>query len=307
MGLRIRTNIQSMFAQRNLAASTEKQAKHMDRVSSGARINRASDDAAGLAISEVLNADIRSLGQAKRNANDAVSLVQVAEGGLEEINNIMIRLRELSVQAASDTVGTRERQYLNEEFMAMKDEIDRIALSTEFNGTLLLIGRKEVPEELLSGHNGSPLEIQVGKDYFPGPDAIDAPNPINIIKLNFADFNATTEGEGSLGLGSAQNEEGTRIDNKQQAQLSIAQIEKAMERVASFRAGLGAAQNRFESTDRNLGTITTNLAAARSRIKDADFAIETAELTQASIMQQAGAAVLSQANQLPQVALKLLQ
>jgi len=307
MGLRIRTNIQSMFAQRNLAASTEKQAKHMDRVSSGARINRASDDAAGLAISEVLNADIRSLGQAKRNANDAVSLVQVAEGGLEEINNIMIRLRELSVQAASDTVGMRERQYLNEEFMAMKDEIDRIALSTEFNGTLLLIGRKEVPEELLSGHNGSPLEIQVGKDYFPGPDAIDAPNPINIIKLNFADFNATTEGEGSLGLGSAQNEEGTRIDNKQQAQMSIAQIEKAMERVASFRAGLGAAQNRFESTDRNLGTITTNLAAARSRIKDADFAIETAELTQASIMQQAGAAVLSQANQLPQVALKLLQ
>jgi flagellin len=307
MGLRIRTNIQSMVAQRNLGLSTEIQAKHMDRVASGYRINRAADDAAGLAISEVLKADIRSLAQARRNANDAVSLVQVAEGGLEEINNIMIRLRELSVQAASDTVGGRERQYLNEEFMALKDEIDRIALSTEFNGTLLLVGNKEVPGELLEAHNETPLEIQVGKEYFPGPDAIDQPNPINIIKLNFGDFNATTEGDGSLGLGNAQNESGTRIDSKQQAQLTISTIEGAMQKVAGFRASLGAAQNRFESTDRNLGTAITNLSAAKSRIKDADFAVETAELTQANIMQQAGASVLTQANQLPSVALKLLQ
>jgi flagellin len=307
MGLRIRTNIQSMTAQRNLGLSTEIQAKHMDRVSSGYRINRAADDAAGLAISEVLKADIRSLNQARRNANDAVSLVQVAEGGLEEINNIMIRLRELSVQAASDTVGARERGYLNEEFMALKDEVDRIALSTEFNGSLLLIGKKEVPEELLMAHNESPLEIQVGKNYYSGPDGLDQPNPINIIKLNFDDFNATTEGDGSLGIGSSQNESGTRIDSKQEAQRTISTVNVAMEKIASFRASLGAAQNRLESTDRNLSTASTNLSAARSRIKDADFAVETAELTQANIMQQAGAAVLSQANQLPSVALKLLQ
>ena len=185
MGLRIRTNIQSVNAQRNLQQITQKQAKHIERLSSGFRINKAADDAAGLAISEVLRADIRSLDQARRNANDAVSLVQVAEGGLEEVNNIMIRLRELSIQAASDTVGKRERGYLNREFMALKDEIDRIALSTEYNGTKLLIGNKDVDPELLVDQNHSPLEIQVGKDYLPGRDSLDSANPINVIRLDF--------------------------------------------------------------------------------------------------------------------------
>jgi flagellin len=307
MGLRIRTNIQSMVAQRNLKMSSERQAKHMDRVSSGFRINKAADDAAGLAISEVLRADIRSMGQARRNANDAVSLIQVAEGGLEEINSLMIRLRELSVQSASDTVGVRERGYLNKEFMALKDEIDRIALSTEFNGTLLLIGDKEVPEALLDRHNNSPLEIQVGKDYHQNADGLDTANPINVMRLNFEDFNATTTGNGSLNLGSAESGDGARIDSKEGAQNSIATIESAMGRVAAFRADLGAVQNRLESTDRNMAIGISNLSAAKSRIKDADFATETAELTQANIMQQAGASVLTQANQLPQVALKLLQ
>ncbi len=306
MGLRVRTNIQSLVGQRNLGISTKKQAQHMEKLSSGYRINKAADDAAGLAISESLQGDIRSMGQARRNAVDAVSMLQVAEGGLEEVNNILIRLRELSIQAASDTIGVRERGYINKEFMAMKDEIDRIALSTDFNGTRLLTGSKEVPDEMMADHNFSPLEVQVGKDYLPVSDSLEAQNPINVIRLDFSKFNATTEGEGSLGLGMSTNEDGTRVDTKVAAQSSIDRIDSAMKMVAEFRAGMGAVQNRLESTDRNLDTAITNLSAARSRIKDADFAYESAEFTQANILQQAGASVLTQANQLPQVALKLL-
>jgi flagellin len=307
MGLRIRTNIQSLFAQRHFGLSTGEVSKHMERLASGYRINKAADDAAGLAISESLKADIRSLGQARRNANDAVSLVQVAEGGLEEINDIMIRLRELSVQASSDTIGMRERQYLNEEFMALKDEVDRIAISTEFNGTRLLTGHKELHEELLVDHNYSPLEIQVGKDWYPSADSLETPNPINVIRMNLDNMNATTEGENSLNIGSAQNEEGTNVATKTAAQNSIHMLDDAMKRVASYRAGLGAVQNRLQSTDRNLGIQLENLGAAKSRIKDADFAAETAELTQNSILQQSGAAILVQANQTANIALKLLQ
>lgn len=306
MGLRIRTNVQSLVAQRHLEQSTEKVNRHSTRLASGYRINRAADDAAGLAISEVLRADVRSLGQARRNASDAISMVQVAEGGLEEVNNIMIRLRELSIQAASDTIGSRERQYLNNEFMQLKDEVDRISISTEFNGTRLLVGNKELDPTLMDSHNYSPLEIQVGKDFLPGPDSLDAANPIHVIRIDFSNFNTTTEGEGSLGIGSAQNAEGTNVTSKLEAKESLSLIDGAMERVASHRAKLGAFQNRLESTQNNLGTAIENLDMARSRIRDADFALESAELTQSSILQQAGVSVLAQANQLPQIALKLL-
>ncbi len=307
MGLRIRTNVQSLVAQRHFGTATKAVAAQTEKLSSGFRINKGADDAAGFAIAEGLKGDIRSLAQARRNANDAVSLVEVAEGGLDEINNIMIRLRELSVQAASDTIGVRERGYLNEEFMSLKDEIDRIATSTEFNGTRLLTGQKELDPALLQDHNYSPLEIQVGKDYIPGPDSISSPNPINIIRMNLGNFNASTEGEDSLGLGSAQNSDGARVDSKVAAQSSIAAIENAMNKVASYRGTLGAVQNRFQSTDRNLGVQIEALTAARSRIKDADFASESAELAQQSILQQAGVSVLAQANQLPSIALKLIQ
>ena len=307
MGLRIRTNVQSLFAQRHFGLSNQEVAKHMERLASGYRINKAADDAAGLAISEQLKANLRSLGQARRNANDAVSLVQVAEGGLEEINDIMIRLRELSVQGASDTIGMRERGYLNEEFMALKDEVDRIAISTEFNGTRLLTGNKELNEELLKEHNYSPLEIQVGKDYFQGADSLEVPNPINVLRMNLDNMNATTDGEGSLDIGSSLNEDGTSVSTKAGAQTSIARLDSAMKAVASYRARLGALQNRLQSTDRNLGIALENQGAARSRIKDADFAAEAAELTQSSILQQAGASVLVQANQTANIALKLLQ
>lgn len=307
MGLRIRTNVQSMTAQRHFGLAGDRVAKQTEKLASGYRINHGADDAAGFAIAEVLRADVRSLNQNRRNANDAVSLVQTAEGGLDEINNILVRLRELSVQSASDTIGVRERRYLNEEFMQLKDEVDRIALSTEFNGTRLLAGNAELPEELRKDHNYSPLEIQVGKDYMAHSDSLEAVNPINIIRMNMDTFNAMTDGEHSLGIGNSQNEEGTRVDTKQAAQQSIVHIAKAMESVASYRGTLGALQNRLESTDRNLGIQVESLSAARSRIKDADFASESAELTQSSILQQAGASVLAQANQLPQIALKLLQ
>lgn len=307
MGLRIRTNVQSLQAQRHFGAAGKATGKTSERLASGYRINSGADDAAGFAIAEVLKADVRSLNQARRNANDAVSLVQVAEGGLDEINNILVRLRELSVQSASDTIGNRERRYLNEEFMALKDEVDRIAISTEFNGTRLLTGMADLPEELRVDHNWSPLEIQVGKDYHAMSDSLERANPINIIRMNMERFNALTEGEGSLGLGSSQSSDGTRIDSKQGAQSTIMQINKAMESIASYRGTLGAVQNRLESTDRNIAIQVESLSAARSRIKDADFAAESAEFTQQNILQQAGASVLTQANQLPQIALKLLQ
>jgi flagellin len=307
MSLRIRTNTQSLVAQRWMTQSTSNVGKITERLSSGYRINKGADDAAGFAISEVLRSDVRSLTQAKRNANDGVSLVEVAEGGLHEINNIMIRLRELSVQSASDTIGTRERQYLQQEFTALKDEVDRIAIGTEFNGTRLLVGKAEISPELRERHNNSPLEIQVGKDFYLQNDSLEAKNPINIIRLDFSTMNAFTDGEGGLGIGNSQNEEGSRVDTKQTAQMSINKIDGAMQKIASYRASLGSIQNRLETTDRSIGIQIENLGAAKSRIKDTDFASETAKLTQQTILQQAGASVLAQANQAPQIALKLLQ
>lgn len=307
MGLRVRTNVQSLIAQRNMQNSTEEVQKSSERLASGYRINKGADDAAGYAISEVLRADIRSLGQARRNANDGVSLVEVAEGGLHEVSNIMVRLRELSIQAASDTIGSRERQYLNQEFFALKDEIDRIALGTEYNGTRLLTGLSEIPEEMREAHNPPPLEIQVGKDYYLNVDSLEAHNPTNIIRLDMSTLNAFTEGEGSLNLGNTQNEDGTRIDSKQGAQMSINRIDKAMQQVASYRASLGAVQNRLEKTDKAIALQVEALSSAKSRIKDVDFASETANMTQQNILQQAGASVLAQANQQPQIVLKLLQ
>jgi len=307
MGLRVRTNVQSLIAQRHMHVSGEELNKTTERLASGYRITKGADDAAGFAISEVLRADIRGLNQARRNANDGVSLVEVAEGGLNEINNIMIRLRELSVQAASDTIGQRERGYLNQEFFSLKDEIDRIAAGTEFNGTRLLVGNHAIGEEMQRNSNPSPLEVQVGKDYYKIADSLEAHNPVNVIRIDMSKLNAFTDGEGSLGLGNTQNEEGSRIDTKVGAQTAIGTLAAAMEQVASYRASLGAIQNRLEKTDKAIAVQTESLTAAKSRIKDADFAAETAALTQSKILQQAGAAVLAQANQQPEIALKLLQ
>lgn len=308
MGLRIRTNIQSLTAQRHLSLSRTKLGKHAERLASGHRINKAADDVAGLAISENLRSDIRSLYQAKRNAYDAIAMLQVAEGGLVEVASIMVRLKELAVQSASDTIGRLERQYLNEEFMALKDEVDRIVLSTEFNGTRLLIGEGEdVAEELLDGHNPPPLEMQVGKDYLEPPDALESRNPVNIIKIDMAQIDARTDGDKGLGIGGADNEDGTRVDSKEFAQDSMERLDQALTRVASYRSKIGSVQNRLNAAGRNLGVQIENLTAAKSRILDADFAIETAGFTQSNILLQAGTAILSQANQFPSAALELIK
>ena len=305
MGLRIRTNMASLFAQRRLGLSTDDLRGSAAKLASGERINRSADDAAGLAISDNLKADMRSLSQAQRNAMDGISLVQVAEGGLTETTNMLSRLRELAIQAASDTIGNTERDFLDREYIQLKDEIDRIANSTEFNGTRLLIGDNDVGEELANGPNSFPMEIQVGKDYYAEADAIDARNPVNIIKLNFSNLNAFTEGEGSLNIG--RGEEGTRINEKVAAQTSISTIDVAITKVNDYRAYLGAMQNRLSSTTQTLGIAIENLGEARSRIRDTDFASETAKYTQNNILQQAGVSILAQANSQPQVALGLLQ
>lgn len=306
MGLRIQTNVQSLNAQRQLGLSTSRLNSHMEKLASGYRINKSADDAAGLAISENLRTEVRGLQQARRNAQDGISLVQTAEGGLNEITNILSRLRELTVQAASDTIGPVERGFLQKEFGALKQEIDRIANSSDFNGTKLLVGQTQLPEEIEMGGNPPPLEIQVGSNWHPMLDGPEQQNPTNIIRIDLQNMNALTDGPNSLELGGAESPDGARIDTKELAQLSMDRLDKAIEKVNSYRATLGAVQNRLQSAVGNLGVRIENLDAAKSRIKDADFAEETAGMTQQQILQQAGVAVLSQSNQLPQLALKLL-
>ncbi len=316
MGLRIRTNVASLNAQRRLGMATDSLENSGNKLASGERINKAADDAAGLAISENLRAEVRSLNQAKRNALDGVSLVQTAEGGLMETSNMLIRLRELAVQAASDTIGAKERGFLDKEYQQLKDEIDRIANTTEFNGTRLLMGEMadQIPEgsQMNKGGNSFPLEVQVGMDYYVGEDSLEKGNPVNIIRLDLKEINAfsreTTGGEKSLNLeASLEGEEIKDIREKKTAQLSIGRLDSAITQVNEYRAYLGALQNRMGSAIANLGVQTENLETARSRIRDTDFAAETAEYTKSKILQQAGTSVLAQANAQPNIALGLLQ
>lgn len=249
---------------------------NLRKLSSGERITRASDDAAGLAISENLKAHIRGNRQAKRNANDAISMIQTAEGGLSEISNIIIRLRELSVQAASDTVGSTERGFSDIEFQQLKEEIDRISKSAEFNGIPLLDG------------SGGMLEFQVGVHNDPILD-----------RLRYDGTKANTT-LASLGL------TGETVTTKEGAQTTLKKLDDALVQINGVRADLGATQNRLSSTINNLSISDENLSAAKSRIRDVDVAAETADLARNNILVQAGTSVLSQANQAPNMALKLL-
>lgn len=277
MGLRIATNVTALNAQRQMANTRQNLDRSLERLASGSRINNAGDDAAGLAISESLRAQIRGFKQAKRNAMDGISLIQVSEGGLNEISNILVRLRELSIQAASDTIGDTERQLADREFQSLKQEIDRISNVTSFNGTPLLNGRAGI------------FEIQVGVQN----------NPIlDRIVYNGERADASLD---ALRLG------GESISTKQGSQLSLAVIDDALIRVNSIRADLGAMQNRLQSTINNLAIYEENMASANSRIRDTDIAEETSELTKQNILMQAGIAVLSQANNVNKSALQLLQ
>jgi len=279
MGLRIATNVTSLTSQRHLRQTRTALDKSLERLSSGYRINRAGDDAAGLAISEKLRAKIRGLVVAQRNASDGISLIQVAEGGLNEVQNILVRLRELGVQAASDTIGNKERKYLDKEYQSLKEELDRVANGTEFNGTFLLDG------------TGGSLDFQVNTG---------GENLLGVDRISFDAFKLDVNVD-KLGL------EELNVMDKVGAQTSLSKIDDAIESVSSTRAELGAIDNRLTSTVRNVGISIENLSAAKSRIKDVDIASESAELTKHNILMQAGTSVLMQANSVPKLALTLLQ
>jgi flagellin len=277
MGLRINTNIPSLVAQRNLRSTRGNLDKALERLSSGSRINHAGDDAAGLAISENMRAQLRGLGQAERNAQDGVSLLQVAEGGVAEISNLLIRMRELGVQAASDTVGPQERKFLNVEFSQLVEEMDRISANTSFNSVPLLNGQ------------ASTFEIQVGTGNNPSIDRI------RLFDANSADVTVV-----ALGLNLA------NVQDKVSAQNSLGTLDSALNSVNAIRAEFGALQNRLQSVISNTTVSRENLASANSRIRDADIAEETAELTKNQILMQAGVSVLGQANSTIKSALNLL-
>lgn len=276
MGMRISTNVVSLNAQRTLTSSQSAISKSMAQLSSGSRITKAADDAAGLGISENLKSQIRSLGQASRNANDGISMVQVAEGGLTESSNILTRMRELSIQAASDTVGEAERGFANTEVQQLKLEMDRISQTTRYNKTNLLDG------------NSPDFEIQVGINNDGFQDRIS-------FKASQIDGRLST-----LGINDVD------ISSKEGAQTALEMVDKAQGVVAGYRANLGALQNRFQSTTENLGTQTENLSAANSRIRDTDIASASSESARNNILLQASTAVLSQANQIPNLAMKMI-
>lgn len=280
MGLIVNTNLLSLNAQRNVKNTQNSLGSAVERLSSGLRINSAKDDAAGMAISMKLTAHVRSLNQAVRNAQDGISVVQTAEGGMNEVHNILTRMRELSQQASTGILATSDRAALNQEFQDLKSEITRISDTTEFNGLKLLDGSLST--------NGVSLQVGINNT---------ADDRITVSGGSFDDIGAS-----ALGLSSTVSS----IDSAANAQSMLALVDTAIGTVSTRRGNLGAVQNRLGSTIANLEIASENLSAANSRIKDADFAIETANLTRSQIILQAGVAVLSQANTIPQYALQLL-
>lgn len=293
MGLRIKTNVASLNAQRNMGLSTEATGENMAKLASGYRINKAADDAAGLAISENMRGKIRSLGQARRNASDGVSLVQVAEGSMNEVSNILIRLRELATQAASDTIGNNERAFTNREYTQLVSEIERISNTTEWQGVPLLKGQEALGDETMFT-----IHVGAGDGVAENTDTIRI--GVENLKVQVEDLN--------LGMGAEIGPENLGDDfTRQLAADKLVIIDSALQSVASNRSYLGAQQSRLGSTINNLGVQIENMKSANSRIRDVDFAEETASFTQNKILQSAGASVLAQANQAPEVALSLLR
>ncbi len=276
MSLNITTNISAIAAQKTMAQSQRNLEKSFGQLSSGSRITKAADDAAGLSISENLKSTIRGYGQAKRNANDGISMIQVAEGGLAEVSNILTRLRELGVQAASDTVGETERGFIDKEVQQLKNEVQRIATNTRYNGTNLLDG---------SGQNFA-FQIDINNDDFRDRIGFDASaQEVTLDALGIADFDYSV---------------------KENAQEALSVLEDAQTNVNGHRATLGALQNRLISTSENLSTAVENFSAANARIRDTDVAESSMELARNNILAQASVSVLAQANQQPAQALRLI-
>lgn len=276
MGLRIATNVASINAQQSLGQSQRAMQTSLAQLASGSRITKASDDAAGLSISETLKSTIRGYSQAQRNANDGVSMVQVAEGGLGEISNILTRLRELGVQAASDTIGDQERGFIDKEVQQLKSEVQRIAVSTRYGKANLLDGTGEKYD----------FQVDINNDDFR-----------DRISFNASETIATTD---ALGI------DGFDYSSKEGARAALEGLEQSQVQVNGYRANLGALQNRLVSTNEHLSTSIENFSAANSRMRDTDVAASTAELTRNSVLMSANVATLAQANAQPQMALKLL-
>jgi flagellin len=276
MGLRIATNIQSLAGQRSLNQVKREQSSSLEKLASGSRINKAGDDAAGLAISEKMKSNIRGVKQATRNAGDGISLIQTAEGGMNEVNNILIRLRELSVQSASDTITDKERVYSDMEFQQLVTEVERIATSTTFN-----------EKQLLSGE-GDSMEFQIGIRNVEANDRI---------KYQPGDTSVKAD---DLGIDSLS------VSSKVSSQENLEVIDGAINKVNTNRATLGALQNRLQSTVRNLEVKSENLSGANSRIRDTDIAEESANLAKANILAASSTSVLAQANNSNAGALQLI-
>ncbi|MDT0628224.1 flagellin [Alteromonas sp. W364] len=278
MSIFVNTNVSALNAQRQLFDSGQALNKSFERLSSGFRINSAADDAAGLQISDRITSQLEGLNQAVRNSNDAISLAQTAEGALAETTNSLQRIRQLAVQAQNGINSSSDRLALQKEVSALKTEISRIATDTKFNNVSLLNASYSAAF-LVGANSGQTISINLSAGNITGASG----------------FSATGLGIGSL-----------TVDTFANASAALTSIDTAISAVGGVRADLGALQNRFESTIRNLSNISENLAGARSQIRDTDFATETAELTRNQIIQQASISVLSQANQRPQSALALL-
>ncbi len=276
MGMRIGTNITALNAQHTLGITKSALDRTMEKLSSGSRINKASDDAAGLAVSENLKAQMRGLKVANRNTQDGISLLQTAEGNLSEVGNMLVRMRELSIQAASDTISDRERAMTGSEYSQLMAEIDRISATTEFNGTKLLNGE------------GQRFDFQVNTKNS---------NVTDRISFDPSDADAST-----VALGVRFSD----IFSKEGAQNAIDVIDSAITQVSSLRARFGSLQSRLISTVENLNSSLESMATANSRIRDSDIALESSEMAKQNIMLQAGTSVLGQANQQPGMALSLL-
>ncbi len=270
MGLRVNTNVLALTSQRNLSNTTDRLQGNYSRLSSGLRISSAADDAAGLGISERMRSQIGSLGQAQRNAQDGVSLVQTAEGALNEVSSNLARMRELAIQSANGTLSQDDRDVVQAEFSALVSEIDRIAGDTNFNGTSLL-------------DSTATVDIQVGT------------GSTSQISIQLEDVESSALAIDSLGVSSS----ASALD-------ALSALDTAINSVSTARGNLGATQNRLQSTIRSIGVSVENLSASESRIRDVDVAYETADLTRNSILQQAAVSVLAQANSQPALALNLL-
>ncbi|MBY0451975.1 MAG: flagellin FliC [Bdellovibrionaceae bacterium] len=276
MGMRITTNVASLNAQKVMTTNSREMQKSMAQLSTGSRITKAGDDAAGLAISENLKAQIRSYGQAARNANDGISMIQTAEQSMGEVSNIVTRLRELGVQAASDTIGDQERGFIDKEVNALKSEIQRVAESASFGSRKLLDG------------TGGQYDIHIGTGNNESTDWITYDSASTDVTLN------------SLGISDLD------FTSKEGARMGLQQLDAAQGSVNGSRANLGALQNRLASSSDVIGTMTENLNAANSRIRDTDVAASTSELARNNVLMQGTVATLAQANQMPQMALKLI-